>query len=119
MTIPVSIIHPTERKLEQFANLAEGWHYGEGRAIDAASLERALSFNQEAIRTITPETDAFPGLNGEVVFTAYPTDHYLEFTFEPDGTVIFCHEEADREICYEEGLPLQEAKARLEGFKIT
>jgi len=63
------------------------------------------------------ETDAFPGLNGEVMFTVYANDHYLEFALEADGAVAFCHEEADREVCYREGLSFEEARAKLREFK--
>lgn len=112
-----STANHTERKLQRFADLSVGWHYGEGRSIDVTSLERARLLNRKAIRLAFYETDAFPGLNGEVSSTVYVDDHYLEFTFEPDGTVTFCHEEADREICYEEELSFEGAKARLEEFR--
>jgi hypothetical protein len=110
-------IGPVESKLRQFRSLQAGWHYGEGKAIDPASLERALDLYQAAIRLAPYEMDAFPGLNGEVVLTVYREDRCLEFTLEPNGTVTFSYEQGDQEVSYVEGLSLEQARDRIKEFR--
>lgn len=104
---------PTERKIQGFKKLENGWHYGEGVALEQSILDNAIALHQEAIRLAFFETDAFPGFNGEVMFTIYFENHYLEFTLEPNGVVTFYREKDDEEICYQEGLSFEEAKAKI------
>ena len=74
--------HITEKKIQSFKELESGWHYGEGVSIKQSVLDNAILLNQEAINQAFYETDAFPGLNGEVMVTIYSGEHYLEFTLE-------------------------------------
>jgi len=107
---------PTESKIRGFAELTHGWHYGEGVAFDDSILADAISLSREATRLAFFETDAFPGLSGEARFTIYLDDDYLEFTVEPDRSVTFCHETGGEQVCYQEGLSLQSAKATMREF---
>ncbi|MCP4683059.1 MAG: hypothetical protein GY864_12055 [Desulfobacterales bacterium] len=109
--------HVTKKKIQSFKELKSGWHYGEAVPLEQSILDKAISLNREAIRLAFFETDAFPGLNGEVMFTIYYEGHYLEFTFEPDGSVTFYHEEADKEISYQQGLSFQDAKTKIKEFR--
>ena len=95
----------TERKLQQFRWFKAGWYYGEGERINRDCIEKALALHREIDQTLSLKTGAFPGLNGGVTLTIYADDHCWEFDFEPDGTVTFCHEIEDKEVCYRENLP--------------
>ncbi len=108
---------PTERKIRGFKKLENGWHYGEGVAFEQSILDNAIALHQEVIHWAFFETDAFPGLNGEVVFTIYFDKHYLEFTLEPDDSVTFYQEKNGEEIYYQEGLSFQEAKVKIREFR--
>ena len=108
----------TERKIRGFRELERGWHYGEGVPIEQSTLDNAIVLHQEAVRLGFLETDAFPGLNGEVMFTIYLDDHYLEFILEPNGNVTFYREKSDEEISYQEGLSFQNAKEKIEQFRM-
>ncbi|MBM3301840.1 MAG: hypothetical protein FJY85_18050 [Deltaproteobacteria bacterium] len=108
---------PTERKIKSFRGLKHGWHYGEGEPIEEEILGDAISLFREATRLAFFETDAFPGLNGEIRVTIYLHDHYLEFTVEPDRSVTFHREMAHQEVCHEEHLSLNAAKARIADFR--
>ena len=112
-----NFLHPTERKINKFLALDEGWHYGEGVPISKTIIQRAIQLNREAIRRAFYETDAFPGVNGEIMFTIYYGKHYLEFIIEPDKSVTASHELEDEEISYQEGLSFQEAKSKIEEFR--
>ncbi|MEE9365455.1 MAG: hypothetical protein V3W44_02110 [Dehalococcoidales bacterium] len=103
----------TERKLRGLEELESGWHYGEGVPLGDSILDDAISLNREATNLGFSETDAFPGTDGEVMLTIYFDDHYLEFTLEPNGNVTFHQEKGDEEIAYQEGLSLQDAKAKI------
>ena len=113
----VTVTYPTERKLQEFKNLQNGWHYGEGVSFQQAIIDNTISLHQEAIRLTLFETNAFPGLNGEIMLAIYSGVHYLEFTLEPDDSVTFYREKDNEEICYQEELSLDKAKVKIEQFK--
>lgn len=104
----------TEAKLQRFKELKQGWHYGEGKPVNPACLQKAITLNQ--ILGPTVKTNAFPGIWGEVVLAIYVQNHYLEFTFESDGTTTFCHEEDDKEVCYRESL--SDWQSAIEGIDV-
>jgi hypothetical protein len=106
----------TEEKIHSFRDLEDGWHYGEGVHFQQSTLDSAIFLNQQAIKLALFETDAFPGVNGEVMVAIYLDEHYLEFILEPDGTVTFCREREDEEVLYRDGLSLQEAKTIILDF---
>ena len=108
--------YSTEKKIRDFKKLEKGWNYGEGEPFNVSILDNAISLIHEAFNLAFYTTDAFPGLNGEVMCTIYHGEHYLEFILEPDGSVTFSHEKGEEEICYQEGLSLQDAKEKIEEF---
>jgi len=108
---------PTKSKIQSFKELKNGWHYGEGVSFGQSILDKAITLHQEAIRLALFETDAFPGLNGEVMFTIYFENHYLEFTLKPDDRVTFYREKKGEEVCYQEGLSFEEAKTKIGEFR--
>lgn len=61
-------------------------------------LDRAIALHRELLCQGYSRTNAFPGLNGEVLVTAYHEKHYYEFCLELDGMVTFVHEIDDEEI---------------------
>lgn len=107
----------TVEKIRDFKNLEEGWHYGEGQPFKDSILDNAISIIQEAFNAAFYITDAFPGLSGEVMCTIYHGEHYLEFTIEPDSYITFSREKGDKEICYQEGLSLKDAKKTIREFR--
>jgi len=106
-------VHTTERKIFGFKNLESGWHYSEGVPFQVERLKKAVQLNQEAVRLGFFETDAFPGVSGEISVTIYHGVYYLEFTIEHTDVITFVCEIGDEEVTYEEGLTLEEAKARI------
>ena len=85
--------HPTAHRIRSFADLNSGWHFGDGEAPSGETVTRALQLHQAALGFGLTHTDAFPGVDGEVQVTIYPShDECYEFTISPDGTVHFIHE---------------------------
>ena len=103
----------TTDKIRSFKQLKKGWSYGEGVPFKDSMLNDAISLIREANVAGFYRTNAFPGLNGEVMCTIYHKEHYLEFSIEIDGSVVFCREDGDDEVCYQEKLSLNDAKQNL------
>jgi hypothetical protein len=114
-----SIISPniTELKIQGFKELESGWHYGEGISFGQAVTDDAIALIKEANHLGFYETDAFPGVNGEIMVTIYFKSHYLEFIVEPNGSVTFSHEEGNEEVSYYEGLSISDAKLKIKEYR--
>ena len=107
-------IRQTSDKIKQFSNLQSGWHYGEGIAPKPEIIDLALLLNRQARMACFTETDAFPGVYGEIQVTAYHKSIYFEFTIEPDKKITFVYERDNSTIIYEEGLSLVQVLAKLD-----
>lgn len=75
----------TDEKILDFADVPQGWHFGEGSSMSAAAIRDASKLHEAFILNGFYETDAFPGLAGEIRVTAYYGNRYFEFTRENDG----------------------------------
>jgi hypothetical protein len=82
----------TAEKVLSFGSLRPGWHYGEGVAPKQKAIEAALTIFWQFYFAGFEDTDAFPGIDGEIMVTAYHGDHYLEVLVETDGTMNFSYE---------------------------
>ena len=106
----------TEQKILSFINLPQGWHVGEGVPSSYQTAKNALSLVYLA-QTCSFQTDAVPGVNGEIQVIIYHANHRLEFTIEEDNTVTFIHEHDGQEIAYHEEINLYDALNRLNEFR--
>ncbi len=106
----------TQGKIRQFIKLPIGWHFGEGVPPNEKTEQSALNM-ADRMALSGFRTDAFPGIDGEIMVTGYHNENYIEFTFEADGTVTFIREEGDEEIEYAENLTVREAKEHLKTFR--
>ena len=96
-------------KILGFENLEDGWHFGEGYAINKDIIKKALKLDKEAFECRFFETDAFPGLDGEIAFTIYYQDDYFEFIIENNEMVNYFHEYKDVEVDCESNISFHEA----------
>ena len=81
------------RRICSFRYLPVGWHFGEGHPATDAAVSMAL-----AVAELLPSCDdveAFPGVDGGILVSAYHHDETLEVRCEPDGRVDFWHEVND------------------------
>ena len=83
----------TEEKIRSFAALPPGWHFGQGVPPPPERVDQALRLLAAGREAGWPETDAFPGVDGEVRITFYREDGYLELTLERDGGVSVVREQ--------------------------
>lgn len=76
-------IDVTAEKIKSFGGLQVGWNFGDGDAISAQEVKRALEalafFRQYGLSI----NDAFPGLDGEVKVTSYKDDYYVQYIVSP------------------------------------
>ena len=103
----------TLEKIQSFAQFQQGWSFGEGIAFAQNPLNRAIQLAKTAHTLGFYETDAFPGLNGEVMVTVYQGCEYWEFTLQPTETMTFVYEKDAKTVTYAEGLPFEFAIALL------
>ena len=108
-----SLVCATEEKITGFKNLEKGWCYGEGELFKDKTIKAAKLLNQKMLEQGFLTTNAFPGINGEVVATCYYEDNCFEFTIEPTGEIAFAHERGGEELDYREGLSLDGAESIL------
>jgi hypothetical protein len=106
-------VKTTIDKIQSFAKLHPGWSFGEGIEFEPAILNKALQLAKTAHTLGFQETDAFPGLNGEIMVTVYQRDDYWEFTLSPKETITFVYEKGEETVVYEEGLPFEFAVSML------
>jgi|WetSurMetagenome_2_1015567.scaffolds.fasta_scaffold118454_2 hypothetical protein len=106
----------SEQKILSFINLPQGWHFGEGVPSSHEAAKYALSILYLA-QTCSFQTDAIPGLNGEIQVICYNEDDRLEFTIEPDNTITFIHERDGQEISYYEGMNLRDTLIKLNEYR--
>ena len=106
----------TIQRIRSFANLAVGWHYGQGNPPSADAIDRAISLVNFAQREGFHKTDAFPGIEGSILTTVYYYTFTLEFEVRPDGLVDYILEKNDAEIDEEEGLTDEAARGKIASF---
>jgi hypothetical protein len=101
----------TSAKIRSFAKLPAGWHYGRGVPPSDDVVARALSWYRLFQQLGFAETDAFPGVRGEIAVTAYEGDHYISVGIEPDGTLTVLYQREGLDVVDQEGLSNADARA--------
>ncbi|MCB8880088.1 hypothetical protein ACELLULO517_07565 [Acidisoma cellulosilytica] len=91
-------------KIDGFLRLEKGWHYGSGVPVSRALVGRAKLLINLFHALGFPNVDAFPGVDGELMISAFEEGHCIEVTLELDGTFRLLHEDKGQEVFYEEGL---------------
>lgn len=106
----------TTAKIRSFKTFQEGWSFGEGVKFSDNILNKAVKINETALKSGFQETDAFPGLNGEIMVALYLEQDYWEFTLEPDESLTFVYEQGEETIIYEEGRSFEFAIAKIKNI---
>lgn len=107
--------YQTINKIHEFGKRQPGWHFGEGVSPSRMVLNKAKSITEKAYISGF-ETDAFPGIDGEIMIAVYYKNDYLEFTIETNGNITFVREKGEEQITYREGLSLNNALNELDKF---
>jgi hypothetical protein len=108
----------TEKKIESFRELRPGWHYGEGVAPNEITVRNATRLNRLAHALGFPKTDAFPGVDGDVILVIYHENYDLEFTLRASGGITYYKMKEDEDIEYEKGLSFEQASIKVFLFNV-
>jgi hypothetical protein len=106
-------MNPTIEKIQSFATYQSGWSFGEGVQFSENTVSKGIQLAKIAHTLGFYETDAFPGLSGEVMLTVYQGNEYWEFILHPDETLTFVYEKDEETKVYEEKLPFEFAVSLL------
>jgi len=109
-------IRETIQKVRDFAELPEGWHFGEGLPPSQGRIGQAIGFLEYAQFSDLERANAFPGINGQVEVTFYRADRMLEITIEADDSITIAEDRDREQISLEENLSQSDAYQRLEEF---
>jgi hypothetical protein len=104
------------KKVDSFSNLPDGWHYGQGVPPFAQVIDKAKKLNKLALSIGFKETNAFPGIEGEIQLTAYFRNLYLEFTISSDELITYVYECDNQEIEYKQ-ITYDEAITKIRSFR--
>ncbi|WP_372906741.1 hypothetical protein [Rhodohalobacter sp.] len=109
-------------KLNEFADLEDGWSYGEGKPIDADVIEKAKTLFKIGNYFLS-DADVFPGTNGQILLVFYVDERCIEFTINEDLSVDVAVEHGigyDFEVTYEKrNISLREAERVINKFNMT
>jgi hypothetical protein len=109
-------IAETISKVNSFAELPEGWHYGEGVPPSEDMRQNAIKLLRVADFLGITRANAFPGNEGEVEVGFYTGKSVLELTLELDGSITIAEDESNEQIGFCEGASWNTAFAKLREF---
>lgn len=89
-----TVFHSTERRIRDFGHFTDGWHFGEGKEFEIDAIQEALKLHQHILECGFFETNAFPGLDGEIQMTVYSEHDYFQFERDSGGVWEIIHEQA-------------------------
>jgi len=89
--------HPTELKIIQFRELEDRWHYGQGVRFTDEVINTSLRLHRSLVMAGYSDTDAFPGVNGEVQVSVYDLPRSCEITIKKDGQWLIVFEDDGKE----------------------
>src|ERR1039458_7833127 len=99
----------TVKKIQGFSYLQEGWHYGNGTPPTDLIIGQAISVNNLFIQVGLTTTNAFPGVDGEIMVTAYKDEYYIECIVEKNGNYSITAEEKQVEFENKQNVAEKEA----------
>lgn len=104
----------TDRKIRSFGSFSPGWHYGRGVPAPQHVVGIARAYLMYFMMLGFTETDAFPGVDGEIMVTAYRGTHCIEVTVGVDRTFTVTHESNGEDRYHDSGLSGVKASAAIE-----
>lgn len=102
-----------QTKIDDFASLTDGWHYGGGVAPSEVTRNLATSVleNMQMLGLTSLHVSAGP--DGEILLAASALNEYFAITVEAEGTFVFNHERNNEEVSFFEGISFRELMRHL------
>ncbi len=107
---PSSEVLQTEKKIREFQDLPEGWHYGDGHPLSYEVFNEALELHRFLLQLGFTKTDAFPGVEGDISITVYKQENYICVNINLDLTADIIVEINDVEVLDIENIALSEVR---------
>lgn len=79
-------------RIDGFAALPDGWHFGDGIAPVARAVESAHAINLLLADYGARNIEAFPCIDGGILIHGYRRADVLEIQCDPDGQICLSHE---------------------------
>ena len=95
----VSPLTMGHRKINSISKLSDGWNYGDGTKFSSKRVTDAEKIDNLFVQLLASPTDAFPGLAGQIMVTAYKDDYYIEYTLHNDDNFSVRADKAGATIC--------------------
>lgn len=115
---PIRISDPSTvaKKIRSFAELEEGWHFGDGVPATEEAIQAGLELLEFSLGRALYKCDAFPGLSGEVILKVYGEKTDLELTARTTNSVDISLE-YEIEYVEESDKDVEFAKRKIEEFR--
>jgi len=108
-----------EAQIRSFAQLPNGWHYGEGRGATDKAVATAVGANSLLLMHGAHDVEAFPDVEGGILLSGYHGDHTLEILCDPSGRMDMLHEANDEVVKDRGRVSLEEVDAYIRGLEWT
>ena len=79
-------------KIESFASLPRGWHYGSGGPIGNDIRRKAIQWVDTLRHNGFFDLEAFPNENGEILIASIAGRYYIEVIVETDDTITIVYD---------------------------
>lgn len=103
-------------QIRSFSDLADGWHYGEGRGATELAMEAALTIHSHFIEHGIIEIEVFPDLDGGILISGYHENQTLEVFCNQGGHTDILHEIRDKVLHERNDVPMDEIVEYLGGL---
>ncbi len=103
-------------KLIGFAYLSNGWHYNQGVPAKEHTLKTALMLLSGLEEAGFHYTDAYPGIDGSVMISAYDLPDSYDFNVKPSGLITVAHDRESDDLFYQEGMTVDGALGKIKDF---
>jgi hypothetical protein len=97
-------------KINSFASLLRGWHYGSGGPIEEGVRREAIRWVQILRQNRFFDLAAFPNESGEILIAAIEGVNYIEVIIETDDTISVVYDINDKQQLYLARKTKQEAE---------
>jgi hypothetical protein len=113
---------PVEEYIRSFAELPEGWNFGEGRPSNAEIIRKAIEIYRFG-KSLGFIGNAFPMGEGEIEISFSYQEHFIDFYLTNQDTIEYTYEvgigENYQEIDHIDNISLEQLKGKLTSFEET
>lgn len=104
-------------KIDGFAALPDGWHFGDGIGAVAGAVKLAHAINSLLADYGARNIEVFPCVDGGVLVSGYGSRDTLEVRCHPDGRMDLSHEVDDEQRYWRDAVSISDIEAYLGGLE--